>query len=248
MSAARLATVDRWFAAERVGNGIMRIDEPHVHELLRGNIWHVRGADRDLVVDAGLGVASLRDELPEVFANDPILVVTHAHLDHMGGAHEFGDRRAHDAEALGAPRGTSIRGPELAEQLGLDEQLPDLLITARPAGFDADGYRLRPVQATTRLGDGDAIDLGDRRFAVLHLPGHTPGSLCLLEEASGTLFSGDVIYDDVLLDGLHESDRGDYAASLRRLRGLPVRTVHAGHGGSFDGERLRELIDAYLGD
>ncbi|GAA2446418.1 MBL fold metallo-hydrolase [Agromyces soli] len=248
MSQADLGTVERWFTAVHLGEGVTRIDEPNVHEVLRGNIWHVRGAARDLVVDAGLGVASLRDELPELFANDPILVVTHAHLDHMGGAHEFGDRRAHATEPLGEPRGTSIRGPELAEQLGLDEELPELLLTARPAGFDPDGYRLRPAPATIRLVDGDAIDLGDRRFTVLHLPGHTPGSLCLLEEATGTLFSGDVIYDDVLLDGLHESDRGDYATSLRRLRGLPVRTVHAGHGASFDGERLRELIDAYLGD
>ncbi|UOQ90953.1 MBL fold metallo-hydrolase [Agromyces endophyticus] len=246
MSAASLEIVDRWFAVEPVDERITRIIEPHVHEFVRGNIWQVRGSARDLVIDCGLGVAPLRDECPALFANDPVLVVTHAHLDHMGGAHEFDDRRAHAAEPMGDPRGASIRGAVLRDELGLDEELPDLLITARPAGFDPDAYRLRPAPATTRLVDGDAVDLGDRCLRVLHLPGHTPGSICLFDEASGTLFSGDVIYDDVLLDGLHESDRDDYATSLQRLRDLPVRVVHPGHGDSFDGVRLRELIDDYL--
>jgi len=41
--------------------------------------------------------------------------------------------------------------------------------------------------------DGDIIDLGDRAFEVLHLPGHSPGSIALFEAATKTLFSGDAI-------------------------------------------------------
>ena len=46
------------------------------------------------------------------------------------------------------------------------------------------------------------VDIGNRHFEVLHLPGHSPGSIGLWEEASGTLFSGDAVYDGPLLDEL----------------------------------------------
>ncbi|GAA1809484.1 MBL fold metallo-hydrolase [Agromyces neolithicus] len=243
-----LPIASTWYRSERITDTITRIDEPHVHEFLRANVWHVRGRDRDLVVDAGLGVASMREHLPELFANDPVLVVTHAHLDHAGGAHEFDDFRMHRAELSGAPIAASLRGPELAELLGLDEpDMPALLLDAVPSPeFDLDDYSLPAVPITHPLSDDERIDLGDSTFRVLHLPGHTPGSVGLFDIETGTLFSGDVLYDDVLLDELHGSSIADYVRSMMRLRGLPVRVVYPGHGEVFDGRRMIELIDAYV--
>ncbi|RHW27271.1 MBL fold metallo-hydrolase [Nocardioides immobilis] len=232
---------------ERVTDDLIRIDEPHVHELLRANIWQVRGRERDLVVDAGLGVASLRGHVPALFERDPVLVLTHRHLDHVGSAHEFGDRRMHPAtEVDGTP--ASLRGPEVAALLGLEwPDAPDLLINGVPSEtFEVDDYAIPPAPATAVLSDGDTIDLGDRQLRVLHLPGHTPGCLCLFDEHSGALFSGDVVYDDVLLDELPESDIPAYFDSMRRLRSLPVEVVYPGHGDPFDGDRLGELVDAYV--
>ena len=49
---------------------------------------------------------------------------------------------------------------------------------------------------TRRLSDGDILDLGDRQFRVVHLPGHSPGSINLLDVGSDrSLFSGDVVYE-----------------------------------------------------
>ena len=50
---------ERWFEIERIDDDITLITEPHVTPLIRCNIWHVRGSDRDMVVDSGLGIASL---------------------------------------------------------------------------------------------------------------------------------------------------------------------------------------------
>jgi glyoxylase-like metal-dependent hydrolase (beta-lactamase superfamily II) len=94
--------------------------------------------------------------------------------------------------------------------------------------------------------DGDEIDLGDRCFEVIHLPGHSPGSIGLWEQATGTLFSGDAIYDGPLLDELPESSIHDYCQTMERLLGLPVNVVHAGHDPSFGRDRLHELARAYL--
>ena len=51
------------------------------------------------MVDSGLGIVALRDALPHLFERDPILVLSHAHLDHMGGAHEFAQCWVHAARS-----------------------------------------------------------------------------------------------------------------------------------------------------
>ena len=95
--------------------------------------------------------------------------------------------------------------------------------------------------------EGDGIDLGDRTFRVLHLPGHTPGEIGLWEEATRTLFSGDCVYESgVLLDELPESNIAHYVRSMRRLRTVQARIVHGGHDESFGRERLLQLIDGYV--
>ena len=100
--------------------------------------------------------------------------------------------------------------------------------------------------ATRILEDGDVVDTGDRAFEVLHLPGHSPGSIGLWEASTGILFSGDAVYDGPLLDELEGSNIDDYVKTMERLRDLPVTVVHGGHEASFDRDRLVEICDDYL--
>jgi len=125
--------------------------------------------------------------------------------------------------------------------------IPELLVDAAPPGGLVSATLPRRAAAPTRvLEEGDVVDLGDRAFEVLHLPGHSPGSIGLWEPATGVLFAGDAVYDGPLLDELDGSDVHAYVATMRRLRDLPVRVVHAGHEASFGRDRLVELCDAYL--
>jgi glyoxylase-like metal-dependent hydrolase (beta-lactamase superfamily II) len=250
-----LPIADRWFELEHVADGLTRLWEPHVIPLLRCNIWHVRGRDRDLMIDTGLGVASLYDAVNHLIDKPITAVATHTHLDHVGGHHEFQNTLVHELEAdnLRSPawRGTLLKaelGHELCEKCAAaGYHIDSDMITAVPHhGYELAGYRVQDSVATDIVQDGDTVDLGNRTFEILHLPGHSPGSIGLWDPKCGTLFSGDAIYDGPLLDEIEGSNVQDYVRTMKRLRELPVQIVHAGHEQSFGRDRLIELIDAYL--
>jgi glyoxylase-like metal-dependent hydrolase (beta-lactamase superfamily II) len=252
-----LPIAGRWFAAEQLMAGVVRLWEPHVNEWLRANMFWITGRDVDLVVDAGCGIALLAPEL-ERLGRDPsrpvIIVATHAHFDHVGGLHEFDERLVHQSEArlLAEPQPpvalTADRW-DPAMRAGLDAiwPVPEVLIDALPfSSFDPWTHRILPAPATRLVDEGDLVELGDRTFEVIHLPGHSPGSIGLWEEATEMLVAGDAVYDDTLVDTLPDSDIASYLTTMGRLRELPARVVHGGHGGSFDRVRLVEIADAYL--
>lgn len=244
-----------WFERRRLDGDLTLIWEPHVHPLLRCNIWHLRGRDADLLVDTGLGVASLRAAARDLFGTALLAVATHAHADHVGGLHEFDDRLIHRDEADSLSRGRPSYSLDLADydadararlaRVGYD--IAGGLLTAVPhQGYLPGRHRQQGVEPTRLLAEGDVVDLGDRAFEVLHLPGHSPGSIGLWEAASGMLFSGDAIYDGPLLDDIAGADIAAYRRTMERLLTLPVRVVHGGHDGSFGAERLEQIALAYL--
>ena len=248
-----LAVADPWFVSERVGPGITRITEPHVHPYLRCNVWLVEGRDRDLVVDSALGLVPLRAVVERHLGGPLLAVATHAHGDHVGGLAEFDERAIHRAEAaVVASAGvtsvvTAHFGASVEPYRAAGYRFGALLIDALPrADFDPGVVDIAAAPATRLLDESDVVDLGDRSFEVLHLPGHSPGSIGLWEAATGLLFSGDALYDGPLLDQLDGSDTEAYVHTIERLRRLPVTVVHGGHEASFGRERLVALCDAYL--
>jgi glyoxylase-like metal-dependent hydrolase (beta-lactamase superfamily II) len=251
-----LPVAERWFDITEVADGIHRVTEPHVHPYVRSNAWLIRGSAAHLLVDAGLGVGSLSGELAGLLDRPVIAVATHGHFDHFGGLGEFAVTAAHpdDGEVIEAAgdyvtlRAATYPAALLDEFEAAGEAVPDLLVDALPAeGFDLAGFRTPAVGITRWVSDGDAIDLGDRSFAVLHSPGHSPGSICLWDAGSQTLVSGDVLVDgEPLLDELPRSSPADFAASLRRVADLPLRAVYAGHGPVFGHHRAHEIIADYL--
>jgi len=240
-----------WFDVRDVGDGVTCLTEPHVDELLRSNVWHVRGRDRDLVVDAANGIGDLASVLAPLVGDRPVVAVaTHGHFDHVGGLAGFDDRRCHaaDADEVRAPypmrihrRDFPVDADEMFAGYGLPT--PEAIVSAVPSGdFDDDAWVSPGAEPTAFVEDGEAIDLGDRSFEVLHVPGHTPGSVALWEPDHGILFTGDTLYEGTM--GF--DDASTALASLRRLRDLPARRVHGGHDPSFDGDRMRQLIEAEL--
>lgn len=163
------------------------------------------------------------------------LLVTHAHPDHTGSAR----RLARETGARVAAHAADTRGRDGRARLGymgLFGALPG------PVPF------LGRVPVTEPVEEGDVLPIG-AGVRVIHTPGHTAGSVCYLDEGTGTLFSGDTIFSDgqrisrsVPFPGY---DAEGYRASLERLAGLDFEAVCGGHGApliSGGAGALRDLL------
>jgi glyoxylase-like metal-dependent hydrolase (beta-lactamase superfamily II) len=136
------------------------------------------------------------------------IVLTHCHFDHTAHITEI---RAMTGGRVSIHR---LDGPNLGN---------DLLSSAMLFGEKAP-----PVTVDHLLDDGERV--GD--LVVIHTPGHTPGSICLLHEGEGVLFSGDTVFTHGSF-GRYDLPGGDLSAlraSLKRLSGYAVRGVFPGHG------------------
>jgi len=232
-----------WFATQRVRDDLYCISEPHYSWENRANIWLIRGRDADLLLDTGLGVSSLKLYLADLLDKPLKVVASHVHFDHSGGCHEFEQVYIHQNEHRALSQGDQqmiLSVPEIGF-------VPESDFEAIPyEGFSADSYAVKACPQARAIEHGDVIDLGDRAFEVVHLPGHSSGSIGLYDRASGQFFSGDVVYDGELLDDLEDSVVADYLDSMEKLLQLPTDEIRPGHYHSFDRRRLHELVKTYI--
>ena len=233
--------IDDWYEIQYISDGVSLIREKYVASWLRCNIWHIRGKNFDLLIDTGMGLKPLKKAIATLSGNPIKVVSTHCHFDHIGAAHEFECRLGHKQEeeihANPDQHNTGDWNNFVRAETFL--RLPD-------DGFVVENYSVKAAPLTGFLDEGDVLDLGNRVFQILHLPGHSPGSIALYESKSGCLFSGDVVYDGDLFDTLYHSDPEIYRESLSRLRELPIQLVHGGHYDSFGHEKLLSIIDRYF--
>lgn len=235
----RQTTLANWFTTDDLGDGVHRVVEPAYRADYRCNIYLIRGSRRDAVIDTGLGFASLRAFLKPL-SPDPILIASHAHYDHLGGNDEFPERLGHPAEAgvFAAPTAANTYGEQYLNAADF-----------RPPpwhGFAVDQWQPPAAPLTRLIGEGDTIDLGDRRLRVLHTPGHSWGSFCLWDEPRRAIFSIDTVYDGELFDFLPCSHVPTYVQSMRRLAEMDVRTAYPGHGPVLTGEQFRQIANDYV--
>ena len=152
---------------------------------------------RAAVVDPGGDVDAI---LAEITARNLIvekLLLTHGHIDHVGGTAELAAR-------LGVP----VEGPQREEAFWLD-QLPE---QCRMFGFP-DTPALQPDRW---LDEGDTVTVGDMALDVLHTPGHTPCHICFIHPPSKLAIVGDVLFAGSI--GRTDFPRGNHGALIRAIR------------------------------
>ncbi|MEZ5292749.1 MAG: MBL fold metallo-hydrolase [Vicinamibacterales bacterium] len=211
-----------WFEVYRVAPGTTALYEPgHWQEAIS---YLIEGRDRAILFDTGLGIGDIKAVVDQLTSLPVLVVNSHEHFDHIGGDRQFDEVAVADSSAALArlARGTgSLAGEITAETVW----------KPLPPGFDRTTYRTPPIHPTRRLRDGERLDLGGRTLEVLLTPGHTPGSLSLLDRERRLLFTGDTLYPAELYAYAPEADMADYQRSAARLGALAsaVDVVCPGH-------------------
>jgi glyoxylase-like metal-dependent hydrolase (beta-lactamase superfamily II) len=186
-----------------------------------------------VVVDPGGEIERIRAAIDKLNLSVERILLTHGHIDHVGGAAALSAALAAPIEGPHREDGFLIEGVYLARQCGM--------------------FGLPPVEGFTParwLDDGDEIHFGDETLRVIHAPGHTPGHLVYFHAGARLAQVGDVLFRDSI--GRTDFPRGDHPALIRSIRerlfplGDDIRFI-PGHGpmSTFGRERAR---NPYVGD
>ena len=178
----------------------------NIHTLPLGayqtNTYIVENDGHCVIIDAGYAPEVILNFLSDRNLTADAILLTHGHFDHVGAVRDL-------AAELGCP--VYLHEKELS--------MPPMMTAG-------------PLYYTHTYGEGDRLRLAGISFRVLHTPGHTPGSVCLI--AANHLFSGDTLFAGSC--GRTDFPGGDWATirkSLTRLAGMENDyLVHPGHGES----------------
>lgn len=180
---------------------------------LEVNCYLLTSEDAAILIDPGFGEDELISRLESLKdMKSRIVLLTHGHFDHTGFC------------------------PELVKKgwkVGIHPE-DQFLLNRVPEDFDELGYRDRPFEPYVFLRDGVCFNIGSSTFQVIHTPGHSPGSICLIDLKKRLAFTGDTMFADSI--GRSDLAGGDYDTimeSLGKLKGLlePDTLILSGHGG-----------------
>ncbi len=199
-----------WFEVYRIKRDVYAFYEPGQFEEVLSYL--VLGKKNAALIDTGCGIGNVK-RLTEELTKLPVKVVnTHSHYDHVAQDHLFTDTAMFDAPNA---RQASKVGYSVMEMSHLLAE--GMLSKPLPKDFDAEIYHVPPFTVTWWLKDGDIIDLGDRGLEVIHTPGHSPDSICLLDKRASLLWTGDTFYPGAIYLHLPGSDLDAFINSYARM-------------------------------
>ena len=196
-------------------------------------LWET-GSKRAMVVDPGGEAGRILATIDRLGLKPELILLTHGHLDHAGGAKPLKgvlDQKNADAGLPPVP----LLGPDERDRFLLES------IEQVSAAYGLSG--MVNVAPDRFLTEGETVEFASMRFDVLHCPGHTPGHLVFVEKRQRFAIVGDVLFNGSV--GRTDFEYGDGPALIEHIHAklLPLGddiSFICGHGqGSSFGEERR---------
>ena len=252
-------TRDNGSCVEEVFDNIFRIPVKLPGSPLRElNSYLIREPGRSLLIDTGFRIPACKEALLAGLAElgerpgSADIFLTHLHADHTGlSADIAGGRRifmgAPDAdlmENLPTSVGKWVWNDKRDTLAGLPREMVESMDEINPAIAYAPPRSVR----FSSVNDGDIIRAGGYTLRCILTPGHTPGHMCLWDEGSGIMFTGDHVLfgitPNITTWPSVEDSLGDFLDSLHSIRKYPVKAALPGHRKTGDFHaRIDELLE-----
>ena len=170
------------------------------------------------------------------------VIISHAHADHYGLARVVVEESGatayiHEWDAPAVAAGTDYRA---YRELLIAAGVPDKIIDRMQAGYEKFKGFAYPLDHVETLKDEDEILFEHESLSVVHTPGHTPGSICLVRTSNRLVFASDTVLKTITPNPILSPDPinpkrrfqslGEYLVSLARVRALAPTLVKGGHG------------------
>lgn len=157
-----------------------------INELDKTFMYLINGAERALLLDTGLGISDLPEIVESICGKKPYFVVnTHAHGDHNSGNFLYDSVYVGRFDELYSHNIMSLEEREKSRESYFTEAIEN--------GFDFAAWAPGPARQIRTIKNGDVFNLGNYCLEVIEIPGHTAGSVALLERKNGWIFTGDTV-------------------------------------------------------
>jgi glyoxylase-like metal-dependent hydrolase (beta-lactamase superfamily II) len=204
---------DQWFEVYKLTDTVYAIYEDGQFEEVISFL--VLGEEKAVIIDTGNGIGDIKAVVDGI-TDLPVMVLnTHTHGDHIGGNHQFDEVLVYETE-FSKER---AKNGQTREQMGhhLNE---NMVWKALPDYLDVEAWRIHPFNVTKWLKEGDIIDLGGRTLDVIHTPGHSPDSICILDRMNKIFWTGDSFYPAPIYIYAPTTSLDQFIESFRKITAL----------------------------
>lgn len=213
----------QYFNVNKIMDGVYHINEPIIGSLTICSTLIV-GNEKALLLDTGNGIGNLKETIKAITDLPLVVVNSHGHIDHVSGNYEFHEIYIHK-EDIAIKNKYSI--PEVRNYVAEFFKQQNFEF---PEGFSQKEYVNRNDSSLLiPVEEGYVFDLGERELEVIYLPGHTTGSIALLDRKNRALFSGDSISSHVLMYLEESTSIHTYIKSLEKVNKLEFDALIASH-------------------
>lgn len=225
-----------------------------IRALKFASVYLLRTNDRSFLIDSGMDSSALSflEEKGVNFGELDAVLLTHMHIDHIGGAKSIQEKYGIPVYINKRDRNKVLaiqndisnfmsESKSFLKEMGVPDEMTESMGDNHPLAIELKNYEKVDLQIFENIPQ----EINEIKF--YHVPGHSPGSTCFIPKGSDIIFTGDHILEKITPNiSYYDRDEdmlGEYLVSLDKTKELKLKTAFPGHGSPFTGinDRIEQI-------